>query len=453
MKIEKQSLVNASPTELYEWHARGLAFERLLPPWEKAKVIEMGEGLDVGRRTVLDVSMPWGYKRWIGEHTDHEYGRFFEDTQLEGPFKKWVHRHSFLGDDSDCCRMVDSINCELPFGILGELAGSRFVKKTVSRGLAYRHQLVRDDLVLYRKYKNKPRLRILIAGGRGFIGRKLHCLLETQGHTVFILTRSPKAETDIAWSPAEEKVGFERDAHFDVVINLIGENLASRKWTEKSKKAFWSSRVDSTRFLVNSIKRLDTPPKVFISGSAVGFYGDRGDDRIAEHTSSGKGFLAELCAAWEEEAFCANEFAERVCILRTGIVLDPGGGALQKMLTPFRLGLGGPLGSGTQWMPWISMEDWLYATYEIMMQDAAAGPFNLVSSGGLRNEQFSKVLAKTVCRPCFGRVPAGVLRLLMGEMADEALLSSQRVVPNRLENDLQFSFRYLKLENALGFFL
>ncbi|MCH6257948.1 TIGR01777 family oxidoreductase [Puniceicoccaceae bacterium K14] len=450
MKIEQKSLIEASAEDLYRWHARKLTFQRLLPPWEKVEVLEMGEGLDTGRRVVLKVSTPLGSKEWVGEHTAHSENEFFEDTQTAGPFKKWNHRHTFEAGGEEQSRLIDSIEFELPLGILGRVFGERFVRKKLERGFAYRHKIARNDLKLYLKFKDEPRLHILIAGGSGFIGRALHCLLETQGHTVSILTRRPTLDTDIGWDPENGSIGLKKESRFDVVINLAGENLFSKRWTERNKKAFWSSRVDTTRFLVDSLKSLNTPPNVFIAGSAIGIYGNRGDERLTEDSGIGKGFLADLCSAWENEACRAEEFIERVALLRTGIVLDPRGGALALMHRPFRLGVGGPLGDGQQWFPWIALDDWLYATYKIIMTRSARGPFNLVSNGCSRNGSFSKDLAKSLKRPCLFRVPEFALRSLFGEMAEETLLSSSRAVPHRLEAELGFQFRYSRARDAFS---
>lgn len=453
MKIEQKSKIEASAEDVYSWHARKSAFARLMPPWERVSVLEMGQGLDVGRRTVLEMPLPWGRRLWVGEHTKHRQDRFFEDTQVEGPFKKWVHTHSFDPVEGGGSRLTDSVECSLPFGIFGKVFGSGFVRRKVEKGFAYRHELVRDDLKLYRKYKDRPRLKVLVAGGSGFIGKELCYLLETQGHEVFVLTRHPKTESDIGWDPKKETIAFQANSHFDAVFNLVGEDLFSKKWTEANKRSFWDSRVKSTRFLVQSLRLLDTPPKVFLSGSAVGLYGNQGDVLVDESRLPGTGFLADLCAAWESEALGAESFVDRVALLRTGIVIDPRGGALKQMHRPFKMGVGGPLGSGRQWMPWIALEDWLYAAYEIMMSADGAGPFNLVSNQPSRNQDFSRDFAAALKRPCLFRVPEFALKMLFGEMAEETLLTSQRIVPQRLESELGFQFRYSEARDALCFML
>ncbi|MBT6379690.1 MAG: TIGR01777 family protein [Opitutales bacterium] len=238
---------------------------------------------------------------------------------------------------------------------------------------------------------------------------------------------------------------------FDVVMHLAGKNLADGRWSEQGKCELWKSRVDAGYLLVEALKRVRNPPRVFVCASGVGFYGESGESVASESTGRGEGFLAELCEAWEGVARAAEAFAERTLILRTGVVVDGVDGAMSRMLLPFSLGLGGRLGSGRQWMPWIALEDWVTATYQLIRGDGS-GVYNLVAPEPCRNAGFTKALGTTLGRPTLLPVPAGALSLILGEFAREALLSSCRAHPQRLLDD-GYRFKYPEIGEALSFCL
>lgn len=295
-------------------------------------------------------------------------------------------------------------------------------------------------------------MRIVLAGATGFLGRPLMNALTAGRHELVSLTRRPRGidgVREVSWIPdgaagpwAEVVDGA------DVVVNLAGESIADGRWTEARKRALRDSRLLSTRSLVAAIGRATRRPALLLSSSAVGFYGPRGDEQVDERDGAGSDFLATLSVEWEEAANRAADHGTRVVLVRTGLVLEKDGGALAAMLTPFKLGGGGPLGSGRQYWPWIHRDDWVALAQFLIAHASASGPVNATAPTPVTNEEFSKTLARTLHRPCVFRAPAFVLRLAMGEMADALLLTGQRVVPTRAV-EMGFQFSYRDLEPAL----
>ncbi len=292
-------------------------------------------------------------------------------------------------------------------------------------------------------------MRVAIAGASGLVGTALAESLAEGGVEVLRLVRGePRNSGEVRWDPAAGVLGATALAGCDAVVNLSGENVADGAWSAARKKRILDSRIDSTRTLVQAMAAMEQPPKVFISTSAIGYYGNRGDEVLTERASLGSGFLAEVCRDWEAEAMRAKDAGVRVVCVRLGVVLTSRGGALAKMLTPFRLGLGGPLGSGEQYMSWITLHDVVRAIRWCISREDIHGPVNLVAPQAVTNREFTKALAGELRRPAFMAAPAFALRLAMGQMADEMLLSSARVSPAVLHGE-HFDFEYPKLEEAL----
>ncbi len=297
-------------------------------------------------------------------------------------------------------------------------------------------------------------MSIVIAGGSGFLGAPLARALAAGGHDVIILTRQPSASasvprvSSVAWTPDGTSGAW---AHVvngaTAVINLAGESIAAKRWSGAQKQKLRDSRLLATRSLTTAIRQAARPP-VFISGSAVGYYGDRGGEPVTEASAPGTDFLADLAKQWEA---AANDVADltRVALIRTGIVLDRAGGALPKMLPPFQMFVGGPLGSGHQYMPWIHKDDWVSLVSWIVTAEGARGPVNATSPSPVTNAEFSKALGRALKRPSLLPAPAFALRIALGEMADALLLSGQRALPVRA-TDLGFSFRYSNIDEALA---
>ena len=290
--------------------------------------------------------------------------------------------------------------------------------------------------------------QVVVAGATGFLGSALVKELGKDGVTVRRLRRRDAGDTrDVVWHPERGQLDPGVLEGADAVINLAGEPIAQR-WTSETKTAIRDSRIAATTLLARTIARLERPPGVFLSGSAIGIYGNRGDEELDEQSSPGKGFLAETAVAWEGAAEAASSTSTRVVFLRTGVVLNPAGGALAKMLLPYKFGLGGRIGSGKQWMSWISLEDWVRAVVFLLRSATVRGPVNLVAPIPVPNAGFAKTLARVVGRPTLGLVPAFLVELLFGEMGRETLLGSQRLHPRRLM-DAGFQFAHSTLEAAL----
>lgn len=291
-------------------------------------------------------------------------------------------------------------------------------------------------------------MRIAIAGGTGFIGEPLARRL-SRDNDVAILTRNPsrvRAGRGVMWNPPEQDVWADVVAAADVVINLAGENIGQR-WTNERKARLVASRLDSTSALIEAIKSAPPRKRTFISASAIGYYGSRGDETLDEASSRGSGFLADLVAKWEGAAQPAESVA-RLVVVRFGVVLDAHGGALAKMLPPFRFGLGGPIGNGRQWMSWIDRDDVIRVIEWAISHDDVSGVYNAAAPEPVRNRDFTRALGRALHRPAIIPVPAFALRLMFGEMASGTVLPSQRVVPARLLAE-SFTFQYPTIDEAL----
>ena len=293
-------------------------------------------------------------------------------------------------------------------------------------------------------------MKVLIAGATGLVGTALKHSFGKKGIAVTDLVRtSPNVGLpEIEWHPNKGEIDATLLEGFDAVINLAGENVAEGRWTEEKKKRIRESRVKGTRLLSETLAKLAAPPKVFLCASATGIYGSRGEEVLDEDSAPGKGFLAEVCREWEEATKAASNAGVRVVNLRFGPVLSAEGGMLTKLLTPFRLGVGGKVGSGKQWISWVAMDDAVGAINLALENEALRGPVNIVAPKAVTNLEFTKTLGKVLSRPTFFAVPAFAARLAFGEMADEMLLSSQRIVPKRL-GETGYAFRYPELEGAL----
>jgi uncharacterized protein (TIGR01777 family) len=293
-------------------------------------------------------------------------------------------------------------------------------------------------------------MKILISGSHGLVGTALIKSLEADGHEIFRLVRyAPHSEAEIEWSPDRYSIALARLEGFDAAVNLAGESIAEGRWTEEKKRRIRDSRVKGTKLLGDALANLTKPPKTFICASAVGIYGNRGDEILTESSATGNDFLAEVCVDWEQATALATEKGIRVVNTRFGVILAANGGALAKMLPPFRMGIGGKIGSGKQWMSWITLDDVIGGLRFALANETLSGPVNFVAPNPVTNAEFTKTLGKVLSRPTLFPIPAFGVRLVFGEMADALLLSSQRVEPERLKTT-GYEFQYRTLEGALG---
>jgi uncharacterized protein (TIGR01777 family) len=297
-------------------------------------------------------------------------------------------------------------------------------------------------------------MKILVSGAGGLVGSALTPSLTDEKHQVLRLVRSPAQVPaqvmagTARWNPIRGEMDPSELTGVEGVIHLAGENISSGRWTAAKKAAIRDSRVKGTRLLAETLTKLSPPPRVLVAASAIGFYGDRGEENLHEGSPVGEGFLPEVCQAWEAATQPAKDSGVRVVHLRFGVILSPAGGALAKMLFPFRMGVGGKLGAGDQYMSWITLDDAVGAIYHALTNPTLQGPVNVVAPTPVTNSQFTKTLGRVLSRPTLFPLPAPAARLAFGEMADALLLASTRVAPIRLEES-GYRFRYRELEPAL----
>ena len=439
--------------EVFAWHERPGAFERLAPPWQRLQLLARSGGIRDGATVCLRTKIGPVWVQWDFEHRDYIEGVQFRDVQRRGPFAHWEHLHRIEPvDDGRSCVLTDSLTYQLPFGCLGRIGGTAMAQGELERLFNYRHSLTKADIECAACHSSVRPMTLLIAGASGLVGRALTAFLQTQGHTVIrLVRRAPTSADEVFWDPASGQLTPSALLGVDAVVNLAGEGIADSRWSDARKTAIRSSRVEATRTLVAAmaaVKHERQRPFVFISASATGFYGSRGDEVLDDHATVGGGFLAEVCAAWESEAVAAEALGVRVVRLRTGVVLTPAGGALAKLLPVFSAGLGGRLGLGRRWMSWISINDLVGAIYHAVLDRRCDGPVNAVAPLPVTNAEFTRTLARVLRRPAMLPVPPLALRAALGEMADETLLASARVVPSKLQA-AGYRFRHENVEAAL----
>lgn len=426
------------PAEVaFAWHERPGALERLIPPWQSVRVVRSDEGIGDGCQVELRLRTGPVWRRWLAEHQDYDPPRAFRDVQRSGPFAYFSHLHLFEPEGPGKCRLEDHIEYKLPGGMLGSALGDRFVRAELERTFRYRHDTTAADLAAYARFADRPRLCVAVSGSTGLVASMLRPFLTTGGHEVRPLRRN--AANRIETAPA---------AGCDAVVHLAGENIAAGRWTAAKKERIRASRADVTRTLCEALAAMERRPRVLVCASAVGYYGDRGDEVLDESSAPGEGFLSDVCRGWEAATRPAREAGIRVVSVRFGIILSPAGGPLAKMLTPFRLGFGGRLGNGRQYMSWISIDDAVGAIYQAIMDETLAGPVNVVAPNPVTNRELTAALGRVLRRPTLAAVPRAAARLAFGEMANELFFSSARVVPRRL-TAAGYPFRHAELEAAL----
>ena len=292
-------------------------------------------------------------------------------------------------------------------------------------------------------------MKVLITGASGLVGSELQKSFAEKGYEMLLASRKePTDEHHIQWSIADGFTDPERLEGIDAVVHLAGENVSGLRWTDEKKKAIRDSRVLGTRNVVDAISKLKNKPRVFVASSAIGFYGERGDEEVTESSAAGDNFLAGVSKDWEAESRRAEDAGIRTVLLRTGIVLSKDGGALGTMLTPFKLGVGGVVGSGKQWMSWISMDDHIAVINYVIENENIRGAVNAVSPNPVTNQEFTKTLGEVLYRPTFLPLPEFAVSMVFGEMGDALLLASTKVMPKRLE-DAGFEFKFPELKAAI----
>lgn len=294
-------------------------------------------------------------------------------------------------------------------------------------------------------------MKILITGGTGFIGKKLCHFLLSKNHELTVLSRTPEKVASLCGDTVtaiNDITQLSSSNSFDAIINLAGEGIADKRWSEKRKQQLIDSRINTSKQLIAYINKADKKPRVFISASAIGYYGNRGSKILNEESLPHDEFSHQLCSLWESTALEAEKLGVRTCIIRTGLVIGDDGGFLKRMLLPFQLGLGGPIADGQQWMSWIHRDDYIAIIDKLLASETLHGIFNATAPNPVTNAEFSKTLGKVLNRPAFIPIPAFVLKILLGEMAD-LLIGGQRVIPAKLEQT-EFKFNFNTLAEALN---
>ena len=454
--------------DLFAWHERPGAFQRLTPPWQTVRVEHM-EGIRTGDRAVFRVG-PGPGVRWVAEHRGYSDACrsgdggmcSFQDVQIEGPFASWAHTHRMIADGDRASVLEDHVEAGLPGGALSEALGGWAARRELDRLFGYRHRVTGEDLARHAAWTEahgERRLTVAITGASGLLGSALAAFLTTGGHRVVRLVRSRgaagalsrgPAETAVYWNPdkGEIDMGALRQAAPDAVVHLAGEPVYSLAYTAEKKRRIWESRTRGTDLIARAVADLDPAPAVFVSASASGFYGHPGDTPITEASPAGEGFLADVCRAWEEATAPAEAAGVRTVHLRTGLVLSPAGGMLGVLGPVASLGLAGWVGQGRDVWSWIAADDWVYAVAALLGDATVSGPVNLSAPTPETSKAFVKTLGHVLGRPAVASVPRALVRMAGGEAAREVALASVRMLPTRLLGS-GFRFAYPTLEPAL----
>lgn len=442
-----QSELPVSVEDAFGWHLRKGALERLLPPWMNIDLL-FPPGRPGEEASRVGLKLKWGAFRcqWILEHRDFILNREFSDVQIKGPFRHYLHRHQFSPINSISSILRDDIDFSFAFPFL-----NKKIQEELLRFFSWKHAVLKEDLKLIERYPKNP-LRILISGSSGFIGSRLKVFLQLAGHEIVRLVRRREelAEDAIYWDPTHGLLRKEDFEGFDAAIHLAGAGIAQGRWTKKKKDHLFLSRCRDTWLLSQVLCRLYQPPKFLLCASAIGFYGDRGSEELNELSPQGNGFFADLCGKWEKSTEAIENRGTRVVHARFGVVLSAKGGMLKKMLFPIRLGMGGKMGSGKQWVSWIGIDDLLGACYHCLLNEKISGPVNFTAPSPVKQIEFVQALANKLNRPAFFHLPAWFLKMALGEMAREAILPSQNVKPANLLKT-GYVFRYPDLKTALDF--
>lgn len=448
----RTELPDHTPAEVFDWHERPGALERLTPPWGDVEVLHRSGGIRDGGKISLRIKRGPTSFRWDLQHRDYEYGRQFRDEQVSGPMRSWVHTHSFDEAPGGGTIARDEIDIEPPLGAAGAAFGPSFIRRELDRLFRFRYRRLFTDLARHAEHANRERLKIAITGSSGLVGSNLKAFLTTGGHEVVSVVRdSRKLDDDsVFWNPAAGVLDPANLEGVDAVVHLAGTSIADGRWTEERKRSIKQSRVRGTELLARTLATMKNGPRVLVSASAVGFYGDQGDEVLTEAAPSGRGFLAEVCRAWEGATKPAERAGVRVVTLRTGVVLSPAGGAIGQMLLPFKMGAGGRLGSGKQYMSWIDLDDLVGAIHHALFTVSLSGPVNATAPNPVPNATFTSALGRTLGRPTVVPVPGFAVKAAFGELGKEVLLWGQRVIPQKL-TESGYEFFYDGVEDSLRF--
>ncbi|MSR19420.1 MAG: TIGR01777 family protein [Gemmatimonadetes bacterium] len=445
-------LPDHDPATVFDWHERPGALERLTPPWGEVEVLHRAGGIRDGGEVQLRVRRGPTSFRWNLRHRDYEHARQFRDEQTSGPLKSWVHTHRFFARDGGGTRVEDEIDVEPPLGAAGAAIGPAFLKHELGRLFRFRYRRLFTDLARHAEFRDRPRLTVAITGAAGMVGQSLTHFLTTGGHRVvrFVRDRRSVGDGAIYWNPAAGEIDAAGLAGADAVVHLAGTSIGSGRWTDARMRSILDSRVQGSELIARTLAEMKSGPRVLVSASAVGFYGDRGAESLAEDAKGGSGFLADVCRAWEGATRSAERAGLRVVLLRSGIVLSPAGGALGQMLLPFKMGVGGRIGSGKQYLSWVDLDDHVALIVHAIYTKSLSGPVNATAPHPVTNAAFTSALGRALGRPTIVPVPAFAVKAAFGQLGTEALLWGQRVLPAKA-TQAGFRFFYEGMEESLRF--
>ena len=446
--FEHHSNYPCTARQLYDWHSRFGALERLLPPWERTKIISRKGGIAPGGRVVLKMrSGPFPF-HYHAHHIENVPGKMFRDIQEKGPFSSWSHSH-FFTDTATGSTLYDKVEYSLPLGKKLPFFIRNHVYKSLQQVFHHRENIISEDIKVHLRCSTKP-LNILISGASGVLGREIIPFLTTGGHKVWTLVRrSPDSEkNEIFWDPENNILHTSQLPKLDAVIHLAGEYIGLSRWSEEKKQRVINSRVVGTTFLSKKISSLAQKPKVFLCASAVGYYGDTKQTELKETEAQGTDFISEVCGKWESSAQATKDAKIRTIFLRLGVGLTPRGGALERILQTSPLGFMRRFGSGNQYISWISTDDMISAMLHCLTCETLEGPVNIAAPKPVTNAEFMRTLARVAKRPLLLPIPASLLKIVYGQMASEILLSGCHVSTGKLVES-GFRFRHPNLELAL----
>ena len=426
--FNRSTLLPVSQGAAAGWFAEALARGRLCPIWEKPSNKK-------GKSWFSYCDLP------LNKSTSHGY------------FENWNHSLEWTPVSAHECELRDSLSYRIRGGRLGDTLHVAEIEQRLDALFTYRHSLAAADCRLWGRYGWGHGKKIVVTGASGLIGAELCAFLESGGYEVVRLSRTPR-EGFVVWEPqnpgnALVVAALEGAA---ACVHLAGENIASGRWTAAKKQHIIDSRIQATQGLYKVISCLKKPPEVVICASGINAFGNGGDEFLDESSPFGTGYLAEVVQKWEAESSRFSDFGCRTVFLRFGMVLSSAGGALAPLVKTFLWGLGGPLGGGGQWMPWVALQDCLGAVLCAAVTPSVSGPVHVVAPGAVTNRAFSQTLGQVLERPCFVNTPASLAKVLLGDMAQELVLNSVRATPGKLRA-LDFPWAFPDLPGALRFYL
>ncbi|MGZ5510907.1 MAG: TIGR01777 family oxidoreductase [Nitrososphaeraceae archaeon] len=427
-------------------------------------IVEQKGGINNDDISIFQIKLGPITFKWVAKHFGYIHNRQFQDKMIKGPFKKWVHTHSFIPQGPNQCIIEDKIDYMPRFGKIGSKIIQKRIQHYLNQLFLYRSRILVNDTILEKMTQEKGK-SILITGSHGLIGSSLIPLLTNIGrHKITRLVRkvnnnnmglshttNKEDKQSIFWYPEYDKLDHHELEGFDIIIHLAGENIFGR-WTDIKKQRIFDSRVGSTKLLSESLTKLSNPPSLLICASAIGYYGDRPNEYLTEDSIPGKGFLSEVCQKWENATKDASEIGIRVVNTRFGVVLTPKGGILQKLLSPFKLGFGITIGNKDQYISWVSIEDVIKSIFYSITNTSIKGPVNVVSPKPVTNLEFSDTLKKIYNPKLSVSINQNIPKLIFGEMSKEVLSTNTNVIPKKLVST-GYKFFNSELEDSLRFLL